>query len=264
MIVKRQKEIKNPIHLRYLGLCGIDSSFNPPINQVWPSYIEFGFLFREELVGNPRFPSIDWIETFIKEHPDNSFAGHLCSKQCEAVCDGIFDFVSNLIKMGIKRFQINCTKANGVNVDRLEQHCKDVVLNIMLLAATFPLVEIIIQRNNETKWLWFPLEVHQMHNISFLFDASVGKGIEIQDFEKPLYKSLKYGYAGGLNSDNLKTVMEKIQTSHLNDDIPDTIWVDMESGLRIREEKDRFSWEKAKKVVDIVQEMILDGEVLII
>lgn len=131
--------------------------------------------------------------------------------------------------------------------------------------------QFIVQRNEETSKIWQGLEalevaVLKAHaNISFLFDASVGRGVAIEEFSRPIGNAtdlVKYGYAGGIQPDNVEQIIGKIQALARNTDVG--VWIDMESGIRSSgEQGDAFSWEKAWGVCEMVNKMVEEGTVKI-
>jgi hypothetical protein len=243
--------LPSPLQLRFVGFCGVDESFADPDlkHHDWPSFIEWGVLFREEKEGTQRFPKRDWIEKFVVGKPH--LAAHLCSSRCEALLNGNFTFVRELHeKLGFGRFQINATMANGVNSATLG---KAQVENIAKIARELTNAEFIIQRNDETKPLWEGMEElgeQSPRNVSYLFDASVGRGVVVDDFPPPKYEWARYGYAGGIKPENVQHVVRKVAAK-----VPPgvQVWIDMESG--IREMDDKFSVERAWRVCEALDEL---------
>jgi phosphoribosylanthranilate isomerase len=66
------------------------------------------------------------------------------------------------------------------------------------------------------------------NEFNYLFDASGGNGIEIQDVPKP-FQNKYCAYAGGLSPDNIKVKLELLDKSLPNKSV---IGIDMESGVR--------------------------------
>ena len=69
--------------------------------------------------------------------------------------EGDFSFVQRLADRGIKRVQVNATRANGVDVSLYG------VEGLWKCIQSVPEVEWIIQRNEETRKLWEPI-VHTL------------------------------------------------------------------------------------------------------
>lgn len=242
--------------LRFVGLCGVDESFAPPREVEWPALVEWGVLFRRELQGKrPRFPSMDWIEAFAREHAGANLAAHLCSRDLEQVLlEGDFGFVRHLFeKLNFRRFQLNATRANGVDMDRIDAApAAELVGRIVALAQALPGAEFILQRNPETARICLEMErsAGWRENISFLFDSSVGTGVEITAFGRPALPRARFGYAGGINPDNVARVWESIAHSLRDCEEGTQVWIDMESGIR-NPGDDSCSWEKCLKVARI-------------
>ncbi|KAH9257586.1 hypothetical protein BASA81_004035 [Batrachochytrium salamandrivorans] len=241
--------------LRFVGLCGVDESFTPPPGVEWPALVEWGVLFRRELQGKrSRFPSIKWIEMFAQEHAGGNLAAHLCSHDLEQVLlEGDFGFVRYLFeKLNFRRFQLNATRANGVDMDRINAApAAELVGRITALAQALPSAEFILQRNPETARICLEMERSGWReNISFLFDSSVGTGVEITAFGRPGLPQARFGYAGGINPDNVARVWENISNSLRDCGEDMKVWIDMESGIR-NPGDDSCSWEKCLQVARI-------------
>jgi hypothetical protein len=77
-----------------------------------------------------------------------------------------------------------------------------------------PEIEFILQRNEETRPLWEPLLSGEdtPANVAVLFDDSVGTGVLVTEFPKPL-ETAKCGYAGGIGPSNVLTVLNGVKAS---------------------------------------------------
>ncbi len=98
------------------------------------------------------------------------------------------DFIRELYERGFRRIQINATKANGVDLSRLNE--KMVVDNMYSAISNFSAVEWILQFNDETKGFIHSLISRKLQgdknqNVSILFDTSAGRGIPISKFPDP-------------------------------------------------------------------------------
>lgn len=81
-------------------------------------------------------------------------------------------------------------------------------------------------------------------NIYWLHDQSGGKGKVANIYPRPNYNdNYVVGYAGGINPDNVKEILEKIPAAD------DNFWIDMENGIRT---DDWFDIDKAIKVLENV------------
>lgn len=107
---------------------------------------------------------------------------------------GTTDFIRKLYIRGFRRIQINATKANGVDLSRLNE--KIVVDNMYAAISSYPAVEWILQFNDETRGFIDSLITRRLqgdknHNVSVLFDTSAGRGIPISKFPDP-YPSIPW------------------------------------------------------------------------
>ena len=239
--------------LRYLGFCGVDDSVD--ISQIIDlslrcPRIEWGFLLRSDKEGTPRYASRSFLQALRGSHHALHLAAHLCGDYCTRVLDGDYRDIPELIEIGFKRFQLNPTKANGVEVDS-SRH-EEYIQNIRNLITQFSAVEFILQANEETAFLYTALvNSHPLGNMSILFDASCGTGIRISSIQLP-FKNIPCGYAGGISSSNLIATLESIE--EVVGDLP--VWVDMESSLRHRKEgtnEDVFNIDVCKDCLRIVE-----------
>ena len=242
------------IRLRMVGFCGVDETFTDETEYKWPEYIEWGVLFRPELEGSKRFPKLEWVAQFVRDK--KKLAAHLCSTRCEQILNGDATFVQKLFtEFGFKRFQINATKANNFDSATLGPLN---VSNLVEIARSLRDAEFIVQRNDETKPLWENLEQlpDVPSNISYLFDASVGRGVVVSVFDKPANDHAKYGYAGGIKPENVEEIVRAIASK-----VPQhtSVWIDMESGIREKESDDDFSSKKAWKVCEVIENLRLQG-----
>ena len=242
------------MRLHAVGLCGLDDGvdvqalFNDA--EPWPDFVEWGVLIRDDKAGAPRCPRMATVETLLRANDGRyKFAAHFCSRAAADLLAGDAALVVRLQALGVGRVQINATKANNFDSSTLgAAHVK----NLLAVMRAVPEVEFIVQRNDETRPLWQPLEA--MHggppaNVSMLFDASAGRGVAITSFPLPKHRSTRAGYAGGLGPRNVAAVLEEL-AREVPPDVPAT-WVDMESGLR--DGDDGFSIAKARAVCAAVE-----------
>jgi hypothetical protein len=244
-----------------VGLCGLDDATDLTkllVDTAWPSFVEFGVLIREERAGTPRCPTWPKIEEMMRLNQGRyKFAAHLCSHRCEEFLRGDGSLVRELLRLGFSRVQINATRANGVDSSMLDAERAG---NVLALASQIPGLEFIVQRNDETKPLWHAIEQASLAppaNISMLFDASVGRGIVLQDFARPLHARMRAGYAGGINPGNCRDILLKLAQVPVPPGAPWT-WIDMESGVR-DPRGDLFDMAKALQVMDVVKDLAARG-----
>ena len=249
---------KVSLNLRHIGFCGVDDSVNPSdlisLSKSF-QFIEWGFLFRSDLAGTPRYISNQLLNIIINLNNDNDrimhFAGHLCGDRCQEVLNGNYEFVHQLISFGFKRIQINATTANNVNMDLSK--FGDYTSNLIEGMKSNPNIEWIIQCNVETESICHEIAKNPPINMNILFDASCGLGKSITEFPKSVPNVL-CGYAGGIGPQNVLTVLEStiLATSD------NKFWIDMESSLRDKttiEGKDSFSLEKCERCCILLKEI---------
>lgn len=261
------------INMRVIGFCGMDDSVSPEIFQLLSekfTWVEWGILLRNDLEGQPRYPTRTWVEKLcslanIAEDGSVSMrlAGHLCGNRCQEVLDGDFRFVEELYSLGFRRVQVNATAANSVTVD--QSKIDKYVSNIRLCMNSVPKMEFIIQCNTETKPIYAQLMADPTPNMSVLYDASCGMGVKVNSFPSPmLFPNIPCGYAGGIGPDCIAEILTAVRD--VTADCPNNkVWVDMESSLRTivveknkvdntETRRDVFSIEKVFKCILIGQQ----------
>lgn len=140
----------------------------------------------------------------------------------------------------IKRIQLNMNEATAQNINPAEL--------AKIVQCYFPRREFIFQYNDVTKDA-----VRKMHEtgvqFSLLFDASGGYGKSPESWEKPVYKTHKMGYAGGISPDN---VIDNLRKINLLLPADYKTWIDAEGRLKsntLFDEKFKFDTELAKLYV---------------
>lgn len=249
------------IQLRAMGFCGADDSVSQEfmifLSEHYP-FIEWGVLFRPDLEGTPRYASWGWTTRLcqleaqrteecarkaVAFHPMR-LAAHLCGSRCQEILDGDSVFVGELQLSGFKRVQVNATRANNVCID--SENIEATISNVRMCMAQVPSIEWILQYNEETRCICDSFLSDPMSNMSILYDASCGLGIEMKEFPVPERTDIKYGYAGGINPNNICEILTRVQEVTNGK----AVWVDMESSLRVKimgdngDLKDVFSIEK--------------------
>jgi hypothetical protein len=246
-----------------MGFCGADDSVNAEHLQLlsihYP-WIEWGFLFRPDLEGTPRYATMAWVNHLCKINQDTGgtmrLAGHLCGSRCQEVLDGNFSFVAELATKGFGRVQVNATKANNVTVN--QHDLAKVASNLKMCIESVPEVEWIFQLNDETSGIWDQLcalcttssskslkaptlalkmpdsSTSSMPvNLSCLFDASCGLGKVAAEYASPFTvgtQDIPCGYAGGIGPDNILQVLGNVTNASAGK----AVWIDMESSLRVK------------------------------
>jgi hypothetical protein len=256
-----------PLSLQAIGFCGIDDSISQELiillSEKYP-LVEWGILFRPDLEGTPRYASWKWTKELCELEQQRAqksaeqaanplrLAAHLCGSRCQEILDGDIIFVRELRRLGFRRVQINATKANNVTVDL--ERLAALSQNIRASIIAEPTIEWILQYNTETKRLLDGFLSDPLPNMSILYDASCGLGIQMKDFPVPERADIRHGYAGGINPNNFREILSRIQSVCVGK----SVWVDMESSLRMKvlEEtgsvKDSFSIEKCMACIKIL------------
>jgi hypothetical protein len=260
-----------PAKLRYVGFCGIDDTVEPEfmsiLSNLYP-WIEWGVLFRSDLEGTARYASWSYVERVTAyQRASNGklrLAAHLCFNRCQEVLEGNSSFISKIHEMGFGRVQVNITKANGVVVD--SNRLGEYVDNIRKVMSDVPTVEFIFQLNHETQPIWDLLIGSPSNfpkNVSVLYDASCGLGVQISSFPSPKqYGNVPCGYAGGIGPTTIRSILQSVDNTVSLSDINETkpVWVDMESSLRTitvlksGETKDIFDINKCMICINIAVE----------
>ncbi len=160
------------------------------------------------------------IDMNLAIHINQEWANDICAKGF------IPETILNWIKLEkntdnpiIKRIQLNmpAETATNINPDALAKIIHD-----------FPNQEFILQYNNNTK-----TAVEKLHQtgakFSLLFDASGGKGVSPDSWQKPVYKNHPMGYSGGISPNNVIYNLVLINRIVPKDDF---IWIDAEGKLK--------------------------------
>lgn len=238
-----------------VGFCGVDESVTPDqiiaISKRAP-WVEWGVLFRPDKVGEPRYPSMGYVKTLCRKIQRGDvpvrLAAHLCALRVDQVLSGDPSFVQELCGLGFQRVQINATSANGVHT-----LAKGHVPLLLHCIKSVPCIEWILQYNDETRETWEIVlnDDDEIHNISVLFDDSLGTGVTRTDFPTP-NTDVPCGYAGGIGYKNIKSILSSINDSAFTDRAP---WIDMESSLRETDSngKDIFSMSAVLKCVEEIE-----------
>lgn len=247
--------------LRALGFCGADDSVDPNLLGVYSHLyplVEFGVLFRPDKEGTPRYASPEWVSKLAlvaaKSQGKMKLAAHLCGDRVNEVLKGDGSFLQTLPSSGFQRVQINATAVNGVDTSRLTES----VDALLSLTSKYPMLEFILQKNEETKPLWNGILQSSTEeaggagrlpeNVSMLVDESKGTGVAASSWPKPPVE-YEIGYAGGIGPSNIVTVLQDV----LEAGDGRSVWIDMESSLRsTKNGKDVFDMDKCFQVIEAV------------
>jgi hypothetical protein len=194
------------------------------ISEEFP-FVEWGILVMPDRFGRPRYPSLDWIKSLIKNNAGLKLSLHLCG-----------GYVTNVLTepaIGLpaehgldwsvfKRMQIN---THGEATYFHESRMLTLMKGMNQAYGT----EFIFQYDNVNT----AVDVASRAGIicSALFDLSHGVGRLPSQWPEPL-ETIRCGYAGGLGPNNLTAQIRLILDK--TGDIP--IWIDMETHVRSERE----------------------------
>lgn len=213
-------------------------------------YVEWGILFSPKRQGNNRYPFREWLEALFREVKDGLvfplFSAHLCGQWVVDLCNGDFSWERHYGSMShqFARMQLNMTDDRYMTLD-LKKLSETLAKNSLNHCDFGSHPKFILQ----TKRPFARADELAPYRFHLLYDVSGGKGVLPKSWAEPV-KGVQCGMAGGLRPENLAEqleAMEKVAWNH-------EIWVDMESGLRDKE--DKFSLEKARKCLEIAKKWI--------
>jgi len=174
-------------------------------------------------------------------HINNEWANEICceGKIPEIILDWLKAYNTKNAKPYpplIQRIQINMPEYTAQNIR------PDLVAQII---NAFPHREFIFQYNEITKGA-----IRKLHDtgvkFSLLFDASGGRGLTPESWQKPIYQKHKMGYSGGISPDNVIDNLRKINILLPKDY---NTWIDAEGRLKTNnlfDEKLKFDTQLAR------------------
>jgi hypothetical protein len=217
--------------LRYVSLTGADNRVDiSELEQLSSKYplFECAILMFPERDGLARNPTLEWRQAFYKSQVKNR-ALHLCGSAINKFSNG--ELLDEIRQFG--RVQINL---------KPQWASPELVIQLTKMVMSLPEIEFITQYNTDNRdYFQYWADVH---NHSYLYDGSLGKGVTPEVWLAPV-EGKKTGYAGGLNPDNLESNLVKLKG--VVGDTP--VWIDMETGVRT---DDHFDLVKVKRVLDTV------------
>lgn len=184
--------------------------------------MEWGVLLSQAAGAHPKYPDHEWVESLCHFAQANGMAlsGHVCGAWTQQMLGGEWPPVMQ--RFSFNRLQLNIAKVNAESLQTerwghlLPKAC-----------------EVIVQFNHRKPRFDPVALVHELeragHTASVLLDASGGRGIETAGWPAPPPVG-KAGYAGGIKPENIREQLGQIATVTAGCD--QTIWVDMESGVR--------------------------------
>ena len=194
-------------------------------------------------------PRNEWFHELcgccVKDGHDINLAAHVNQEWCEEICRTgeipmeLREFFGLYRKnLGfsplVKRWQLNMsnTAVRDINYDAVKK-----------LFMRNDDHEFIIQYNDRTKNATWVL--HEMRaNFSLLYDASGGRGLSPDTWNKPVFENVPMGYSGGMSPDNVVKNLRKISSV-----VPknrEDIWIDAEGKLKT---DDKFDISLARQYI---------------
>jgi hypothetical protein len=241
--------------LDHITFTGPDDKTNPEelyaLSQQYPQ-IEWGILWYSKKMGQPRYPTLEWVNNFFENKPENvNTSLHICGTDCWQWFIP-YSSVNTLIEyfaIDLKRIQLNMpfvTKTPEEYVFWLDYFFNKGVYAGILQFKEKRDGKVIIQAKKSNKVLKACLEDHPA--VEILYDESGGKGEWIMNSAydlstKPPYEGKLTGYAGGINPINVHSTLTFLSRHYCEDS---QIWIDMETGVRTDNE---FDLHKVKSVL---------------
>lgn len=243
---------KSAKRLIKVTVTGADEQTSPEVLSdlcQWYPQLELAFLFSNMDKVVPRYPSFSWIVEACGMLPQHQTAIHLCGKQSREMLFGDSPhstdsaYLLKCIDRSAARVQLNY----GVG------YSYPANFRAKLISPLNPVKHrtTILQGEPETLE---SLGLLDYRDVQVLFDRSGGRGTLpaawpqapklLTDGEEYMHRP--YGYAGGLNPDNISTELPKIAQASGNR----LFWIDVETGVRTV--NDEFS---IAKVVDFLEEV---------
>jgi len=198
------------------------------------SFVEWGILIASN-EGRNRYPS----EDFILQLKNNglNLALHLCGKWSRNILtDGVLELKYDFFNRYQLNFNFLNSKHDLINYQNLTQAYMDKNFILQYNGSNHIAINKIINQFNTS-------------NTNILFDASGGRGTQINEIKKP-FDTIYTGYSGGLNVENTDWICDKI-FNHADENTK--VWIDMETGVRTNDE---FDLDKVYKVLRRVDKWI--------
>lgn len=238
----RQDIITKNMHLKHITFTGVDEFTNidrlEEIQSKYP-HAEFGILFSKKWNENGnRYPDPKILDTLQGRKLNLSM--HLCGELARKTAEGNTEILDSLLGENRRLF-----KRCQLNLDA-EKH-ED---SIRKLEPSSICDEVIVQMKSDVYCESFIRNFNPPANMSFLLDASGGRGIDT-NITLIRKEGVKIGYAGGIGPKNAAWKLETI----LNGNGDGDFWIDMETKVRT---KDVFDLDKVEEVLESCQKIIED------
>ena len=196
---------------------------------------EFGVLLSAKPQDSPRYPGTEFIHSL--RGLGLNLALHLCGSLAREAAVGNWNPTEDLLGDAFSLFRRIQLNIAGYAKERFPEG----------LSVSVPesAREVIIQQKGTDDCdLGLDAAARNSH-VSLLLDASGGRGVyATPKAPKPLWRSYKVGFAGGLDKNAIKDAMPVILASKN----VDLFWVDAEG--RLRNDDDTFSIHRATMFLD--------------
>ncbi len=200
-------------------------------------FVEWGILVSKRQEGGFRFPSKAWIDQFSRRAAVGKLAAsmHVCGEWVRRILRGTMDWTElPEVRIVADRVQINT---------HAEEHvCTSAAIDWFAARSA---KEFILQLDGVNDIVFDACHHHKLR-VTGLFDRSHGAGRLPERWPTPYFTGVsRYGYAGGLGPDNLRTEIPKIAEASGCCDF----WIDMEG--KVRDDSDRLDLSKVRRVLEI-------------
>ncbi len=244
--------------LTRVTITGADDGVSPAdlisLSREFP-FVEWAILGSKTRRGTPRYPTDHWMDGWMEarlgEPVDFHWAVHLCgelSRRALSACQRVRGWLHTLARPA---YSTPRAQLNGFSEYRLP---------MLALAEQMPGWEFILQCENFAA-THEAEKLHQQHpNVSILWDASGGRGIDDGWDDIPCPTSAdgpRYGWAGGVTVENIESKIEKVLTQNDLPALRDAeFWLDLESGCRTEE---RFDLNKARRILELAKPFVSEA-----
>lgn len=212
-------------------------------------FVEWGILVSKGRENSYRYPPLNWIERLsemqdrLKERDRQplKLAVHICGQWARDFAeknDGISFFKDRpTIANTFGRYQINYHDSlDMINIQRMIINCSNRG-PIILPVNNFDIVK--------------EKALAKVHNaVHFLYDISLGTGVEPSDWPAP--EAENCGYAGGIGPDNVEYILKLINKSCPSDYVT---WIDMETKVRTTDDSE-LDLEKVEQVLKVCKSYV--------
>lgn len=194
-------------------------------------FVEWGILHSSSRLGTPRYPSHQWVDTFVEDCGNADLAIHLCGAAAREVLGGAeleFEWLFPV------RIQLN-----GFS---------NYVLPELLVARRYTKTEFILQCSSLEAVAYAERFRATYPNVSALWDQSGGAGKPLSSWPLP-YGALAIGYAGGITEHDVGELLTKLTANRETHDF----WIDLESGART---DDKLDVGKVRRILEAAKAFV--------